>query len=255
MSERRSLAFFGRNARTVCRYYDETGPLDKRGQPFPRAVCVGSGVHTEAGARRCGATSPTSSGAGKVARKRRFLPVVRHAVCGWITKDEYYKTEKRFLFAVADALHEDYQTIVDAGYDRAGGRPILTNCTTAFARKAATIASGWRERRALNHGLRRHSRGTAFATTCVGSWPVRTTSDVPLRDIVDLLVKVNAKRIRLKRTNPRHEHEMARFGRSETARRQNPAARGSQPCYRARRTCLPDRAAHHALRQYLGREN
>ena len=44
-----------------------------------------------------------------------FLPVV--APCSmWVDyENEYYKTEEEFLFAVADALHEDYKAIVDAG--------------------------------------------------------------------------------------------------------------------------------------------
>src|SRR5580692_8442961 len=50
MSERRSPGFLGaeREGR-FAEYYDETGPLDKRGQPFPRAVCVGPVVHTAEG--------------------------------------------------------------------------------------------------------------------------------------------------------------------------------------------------------------
>ncbi len=60
---------------------------------------------------------------------------------------------------------------------------------------------------ALNHGLRGIPEDRVRYHLCWGSWPGPHTSDVPLRDIVDLLVKVNAQAYSIEAANPRHEHE------------------------------------------------
>jgi 5-methyltetrahydropteroyltriglutamate--homocysteine methyltransferase len=60
---------------------------------------------------------------------------------------------------------------------------------------------------ALNHGLRGIPEDRFRYHLCWGSWPGPHTSDVPLREVVDLLVKVHAQAYSIEAANPRHEHE------------------------------------------------
>jgi 5-methyltetrahydropteroyltriglutamate--homocysteine methyltransferase len=210
MSERRSPGFLGaeREGR-FAELYDETGPLDKRGQPFPRAVCVGPVVHTETGRAQMRRDIANFKAAlKKVAVEEAFLPVV--APCSmWVDyENEHYKTEEEFPFAVADALHEDYQAIVDAGLIVQVDDAILTNLYDRIRSQGRDYRK-WvaMNIEALNHGLRGIPEDRVRSHLCWGSWPGPHTSDVPLRKIVDLLVKVNAQAYSIEAANPRHEHE------------------------------------------------
>jgi 5-methyltetrahydropteroyltriglutamate--homocysteine methyltransferase len=210
MSERRSPGFLGaeREGR-FAEYYDETGPLDKRGQPFPRAVCVGPVVHTAEGRAQMRRDIANFKAAlAAVTVEEAFLPVV--APCSmWVDyENEYYKTEEEFLFAVADALHEDYQAIVEAGLLVQVDDAILTNLYDRVRSQGRDYRK-WvaMNIEALNHGLRGIPEDRVRYHLCWGSWPGPHTSDVPLRDIVDLLVKVNAQAYSIEAANPRHEHE------------------------------------------------
>jgi 5-methyltetrahydropteroyltriglutamate--homocysteine methyltransferase len=123
------MAFWGRSAKGdwILR---RNRPLDKR--------------RTAISARRCGAILATSKRHWKISRwKRRFC---RRSPCSiWVDyENEYYKTEEEFLFAVADALHEEYKAVVDAGFLLQWMTPSSPTFTTAFARRAVTMASGWR---------------------------------------------------------------------------------------------------------------
>jgi len=123
-------------------------------------------------------------------------------------ENEYYKSEEEFLFAVADALHEDYQAIVDAGLIVQVDDAILTNLYDRIRSQGRDYRK-WvaMNIEALNHGLRGIPEDRVRYHLCWGSWPGPHTSDVPLRDIVDLLVKVNAQAYSIEAANPRHEHE------------------------------------------------
>ena len=55
---------------------------------------------------------------------------------------------------------------------------------------------------------------------CWGSWPGPHTTDVPLKDIVDLILKVKSGPMCIEGANPRHEHEWKRVGKREAARGQ-----------------------------------
>ena len=210
MSERRSPGFLGaEREQRFAEYYDETGPLDKRGQLFPRAVCVGPVVHSAEGRAQMRRDIANFKAAlTAVAVEEAFLPVV--APCSmWVDyENEYYKTEEEFLFAVADALHEDYQAIVEAGLLVQVDDAILTNLYDRIRSQGRDYRK-WVAMNidALNHGLRGIPEERVRYHLCWGSWPGPHTSDVPLRDIVDLLVKVNAQAYSIEAANPRHEHE------------------------------------------------
>ncbi len=125
-------------------------------------------------------------------------------------EDLYYKTEEEFLFASADAMHEEYKAIVDAGivlqiddpslpdnWDMINPEPPLKEF-----KKFETVRM-----EALNHALRGLPADRIRFHICWGSWHGPHTTDIPLHDIVDLVLSVNAGAYSVEAGNVRHEHE------------------------------------------------
>jgi len=138
-----------------------------------------------------------------------FLPVV--APCSVeVFPNEYYKTEEEYLFALADALRSEYQTIVDAGF--------VVQIDDAFLPVQRWLGMGdksieeyyaWAELRveALNHALKGIPREMVRYHICWGSQNIPHITDIALSDLVELVLKVNAGAFSIESANPRHEHE------------------------------------------------
>lgn len=122
----------------------------------------------------------------------------------------YYKSDEEFLFALADALREEYTAIVGAGFILQLDDPGLPDSwdtvdpapTLEEYRKYATICV-----EALNHGLRGLPEEQIRYHICWGSWAGPHTTDIPLRDVADLMLKVNAGAYSVEAGNVRHRHE------------------------------------------------
>src|SRR3984957_15420359 len=124
--------------------------------------------------------------------------------------DVYYKTEEEFLFAAADAMHDEYKAIVDAGvvlqiddpslpdnWDMINPEPPLKE----FKKFEAVRME------AINHAIRGLPADRIRLHICWGSWHGPHTTDIPLKDIVDLVLSVNAGAYSVEAGNVRHEHE------------------------------------------------
>jgi 5-methyltetrahydropteroyltriglutamate--homocysteine methyltransferase len=139
-----------------------------------------------------------------------FLPVVAPASAYWL-ENEHYGTEEEFVYALADALHDEYKTIVDNGL-------ILQVDDAVLMHEADSIMSlggswedyrKWAELRvdALNHALRGLPEDRIRYHVCWGSWHGPHAYDPPLKDVVDLILRVNAGAYLMEQANARHEHE------------------------------------------------
>jgi 5-methyltetrahydropteroyltriglutamate--homocysteine methyltransferase len=139
-----------------------------------------------------------------------FMPVVAPSSVLPDRKDEYYKGEEDWLEAVTAAMRTEYRMIVDAGF-------ILqiddARAATAFDRMVPPASfedyRRWLAKfvESLNHALEGIPEDRVRYHVCWGSWPGPHVSDVPLRDIVDLILKVRAGAYVIESANPRHEHE------------------------------------------------
>ena len=139
-----------------------------------------------------------------------FLPVVAPASAYWL-QNEHYATEEEFVFALADALHEEYKAIVDAGL-------LLQVDDAVMMHEADTMMSrgeSWDDYRrwadlrvrALNHALRGIPEDRIRYHVCWGSWHGPHAFDPPLKDVVDLILAINANTYAIEQANSRHEHE------------------------------------------------
>jgi len=139
-----------------------------------------------------------------------FLPVVAPASVVPQHKDEYYKSPEDALFAIADALHEEYKAIVDAGLIAQIDDAYLASYYDVMV-PPHTLADyrKWAEIRveALNHALKGLPQERTRYHMCWGSWNGPHTNDVALKDIADLMLRINVGGYSLEMANPRHEHE------------------------------------------------
>jgi 5-methyltetrahydropteroyltriglutamate--homocysteine methyltransferase len=127
--------------------------------------------------------------------------------------NEHYKTDEEFVFAIADAIHEEYRAIVDAGLtlqiddpDLPDGWNCLPGMTVPEYRKYAAVRV-----EALNHALRGVPREKVRLHVCWGSFHGPHHDDIPLKDIADLIFSVNAGSYSIEASNPCHEHEWRVF--------------------------------------------
>jgi 5-methyltetrahydropteroyltriglutamate--homocysteine methyltransferase len=139
-----------------------------------------------------------------------FLPVVAPASALPGAKIEHYKDEETYLFALADALHQEYKAIVDAG--------LYVQIDDAFLpymyeRMVPPMSNAeyrhWAELRidALNRALTGIPEDRSRYHICWGSWNGPHAFDVPLKDIIDLVLKVRVGHYSFEAANPRHAHE------------------------------------------------
>lgn len=139
-----------------------------------------------------------------------FLPLVAPASVVPQRIDEHYKWEDDALFAIAEAVREEYKAVVDAGLIAQIDDAFLASVYDVMV-PPRTLADyrAWAEVRidALNHALKGIPQDRTRYHICWGSWNGPHTNDVPLKDIVDLVLRVNVGGYSLEMANPRHEHE------------------------------------------------
>jgi 5-methyltetrahydropteroyltriglutamate--homocysteine methyltransferase len=139
-----------------------------------------------------------------------FLPVVAPASAYWLT-NEHYSSEEEFIYALADALHEEYQAIVDAGILlQVDDAVLMHEWDTMLSRgQSDDDYRKWAQLRveALNHALRGLPEDRVRYHVCWGSWHGPHAYDPPLKDTIDLILQVTAGYYAMEQANPRHEHE------------------------------------------------
>jgi len=130
----------------------------------------------------------------------------------WL-RNQYYKTQEDLLFAVADAMHEEYKAITDAGIilqlddpDLPDGFQVHPELSVEEYRKFAELRV-----EAINHALRGIPEEMVRLHICWGSSHHPHTQDIALRDIIDIVFKVKAQCYSIEQANPRHEHEWQVF--------------------------------------------
>ncbi len=139
-----------------------------------------------------------------------FLPVVAPGMLASRHSNEYYRSDEEYYYAFADALHEEYQAIVDAGFLLQIDDVSLPGRYRMLARKEGTDGfRRWADLAvdALNHALRGIPAERVRYHMCWSSMNAPHTDDPPLEELVDALLKINAQGYQIEAANVRHEHE------------------------------------------------
>src|ERR1700744_5837223 len=146
----------------------------------------------------------------KVKVTEAFLPVAAPASVIPDRRNEFYKSDEELIRAIGAAMRTEYRMIIDAGfvlqlddaraavtYDRMG-----PPASFADYRKWLGLQVD-----VLNEAIAGLPADRIRYHVCWGSWPGPHTTDVPLKDIVDLILGMNVGAFVIEGANPRHEHE------------------------------------------------
>jgi 5-methyltetrahydropteroyltriglutamate--homocysteine methyltransferase len=173
------------------------------------AVCVGPIAYTgEAELKRDIANFKAAL--SDVGVTEAFLPVAAPASVIPDRKNEYYKSEEDLIRAIGAAMRTEYRMIIDAGFvlqlDDARAAVTYDRMVppASFAEYRKWLAL---QVEVLNEAIAGLPTDRIRYHVCWGSWPGPHTSDVALKDIVDLILGMKVGALVIEGANPRHEHE------------------------------------------------
>jgi 5-methyltetrahydropteroyltriglutamate--homocysteine methyltransferase len=129
-------------------------------------------------------------------------------LANWNT-NEYYSTEEAYRIAIADALHEEYQAIADAGLVLQIDDPQLASHWAMHPELDLAECRKWASASVelLNHALRDIPAERIRYHTCYSINMGPRVHDMELKHIVDIMLAVRAGAYSFEAANPRHEHE------------------------------------------------
>jgi len=139
-----------------------------------------------------------------------FLPVAAPASVIPDRKNEFYKSEEELIRAIGAAMRTEYRMIIDAGFILQ-----LDDARAAVSYDRMVPPQSFAEYRkwlalqvdVLNEAIAGLPADRIRYHVCWGSWPGPHASDVPLKDIVDLILQMKVGAYVIEGANPRHEHE------------------------------------------------
>ena len=143
-----------------------------------------------------------------------FLSAASPGVVSLFFHNDYYKTHEEYLYAIADAMQYEYETIASAGLvlqldcpDLGLGRHVQFPDLSIeeFRRKARLHVE------ALNHAVRNIPPEQMRMHLCWGNYEAPHQMDIPLADIIDVVFLARPSAISFEAANPRHAHEWAVF--------------------------------------------
>jgi 5-methyltetrahydropteroyltriglutamate--homocysteine methyltransferase len=185
--------------------------LDAQQEPVTQwdAVCVSAIAYTGQAALQRDIDN-FKAALAKTPVTEAFLPVAAPASVIPDRRNEFYASDDDCLTAIAAAMRTEYRTIVEAGF-----LVQLDDARTAVSYDRMVPPGSFEDYRrwvakqveVLNHALEGIPQDRVRYHVCWGSWPGPHTSDVPLKDIIDLILKLRVGAYVIEGANPRHEHE------------------------------------------------
>ena len=139
-----------------------------------------------------------------------FMNAASPGVVSMFLGNTYYATEREFLWAVADAMKPEYQAVIDAGFLLQLDCPDLA--MTRHREFADSPLADFREYaklhiEVLNYALGDFPRDRVRVHICWGNYPGPHHHDVPIADIIDLLLTIHTGALLFEGANSRHAHE------------------------------------------------
>lgn len=205
--EDRPAMIFGRDLADFPEYFEKLGDAI-RGRHAKKFFCAAPLKYVGHAAVKTDIENFTAA-LHDVKVEEAFLPAIAPGTIEHIIKNEYYPNDETYVYAIAEAMREEYKAIVDAGFilqiddpDLADGWQIQSHMSVPEYRKFAEMRID-----ALNHALRDIPQERVRFHMCWGSYHGPHKYDIPLRNIVDLILKVRAEAYSIEASNPCHDHE------------------------------------------------
>jgi 5-methyltetrahydropteroyltriglutamate--homocysteine methyltransferase len=174
----------------------------------PRLICTGPITYIGQESLRQDIANIKSATEG-MAAEEVFMTAISPSDIEGQQANEFYGSEDDYLAAIADAMHEEYKAIVDAGLVLQVDDPRLLTYYNARPDLEIEDCRRWAEKRVevLNYSLRGIPTDRIRFHTCYGINIGPRVHEMNLRDIVDIMLRVNAGAYSFEAANPRHEHE------------------------------------------------
>lgn len=202
----RPLVWLGRDRERFGDFIAKEMPRALTGAPTE--ACIGPIVYRDAGPIESNiAMLKSALAAAKV--EEGFLTAVAPASTAYDGVNEYYPTEKEYIYAIAEALRQEYLAIYRSGLLLQVDDAVLANMYDHLVQSSPEKYRQWAELRveALNHALAGIPEDRIRYHVCFGSWHVPHLADAPLDALIGLILKVRAGAYSIEAANPRHEHE------------------------------------------------
>jgi len=142
------------------------------------------------------------------------MPAASPGTIAQVMQNKYYPTQEAYLYALADAMRYEYQAIAAAGLLLQLDCPDLAmQRHTRFANASLDEFRRQVEQNieVLNYALTGISPEQVRIHVCWGNYPGPHHRDVPLKEIIDLLLTIHGNALSIEAANPRHEHEWKVF--------------------------------------------
>lgn len=187
---------------------------DDGGTPqYARPMCVGE-VKTKGQGELEKDIANLKAGMAEQGIETGFMNAASPGVISLFLQNDFYATREEYLAALADAMREEYRTIVESGLDLqldcpdlALSRHMLFNDLSD--EEFLKIAGSHVE--ALNHALDGIDPAKVRVHICWGNYEGPHVCDIPMSKMFDTLMSVGANKLLFETSNPRHGHEWAVF--------------------------------------------
>lgn len=197
---------FGRDMQKFPEYFASASPFGGAGQD--PVFCTGPLTYIGQDALQVDVYNFKAALHG-VQPEETFLPAVAPGTIEHWMRNEHYPSDEAYLYAIADVMHEEYKAIVDAGFLLQIDDPDLGDAWQIHVDMSVPQYRRFAQPRieALNYALRDIPQEMVRFHVCWGSYHGPHMFDIPLEDIIDLILMVNAQGYSIEASNPRHEHE------------------------------------------------
>jgi 5-methyltetrahydropteroyltriglutamate--homocysteine methyltransferase len=138
-----------------------------------------------------------------------FMPAVSPSNLANWNRNEHYKTDEEYLYALAEALREEYRAIIEAGLVLQVDDPLLASYYVMHPEASVEDCRKWAMGRVevLNHALSGLPADRIRYHTCYSINIGPRVHDMELKHLIDVMLRVNAGAYSFEAANPRHEHE------------------------------------------------
>ena len=202
------LDWLGRDRERFRGFFTDNPELPVALTGAPAEVCVGPIKYTgqDLISRDLGNLKAATA---SVHDREVFFTSVAPASTAYQGVNEYYKTEEEYIYAIAEALRQEYLAIHEAGFILQIDDAVLANMYDHIVQNGDEAYRRWAQLRidALNHALAGIPEDRIRYHVCFGSWHVPHVADAPLEALIDLILQVNAGAYSIEAANPRHEWE------------------------------------------------
>jgi len=189
------------------------GGMGAAGVRMKRPACTGPIAYRDRDALQNDLTN-LKNALGGATPAEAFVSAASPGVVTFFLSNKYYPSHEAYLRAIAEALRTEYEAICTAGFvlqvdcpDLAMSRHVhYKDLSLAEFRKTIELHID-----ALNHALANVPPDRVRVHLCWGNYEGPHNHDVPLKDIIDIVLKARAQAISYEGSNPRHEHEWTVF--------------------------------------------